>query len=218
MTKRATPEETDNVIQTKVTLNTTGPTTYSAGKWTEEEHERFLKAIKVYGNLWKKVRDCVGTRSCAQIRSHSQKYFRRKRNLKLQELKRTNRLKGMVFLVIEEYYNYAGSASKHGETQATLEHRSVKVETKEERAEGRVEAPKQLEMPSSCNSELICLGDPPEDEPNDLSFGLDRMEILANEEGLLNEANRYESEFQLNGNTFYEQDNEINLPMNNQYY
>eukprot|EP00826_Nyctotherus_ovalis_P022512 TRINITY_DN1743_c0_g2_i10.p4 TRINITY_DN1743_c0_g2~~TRINITY_DN1743_c0_g2_i10.p4 ORF type:complete len:126 (-),score=30.17 TRINITY_DN1743_c0_g2_i10:499-876(-) len=123
MTKRVSPEESKDLIQSKVAVNNTEFNTYNVGKWTEDEHERFLKAIKIHGNLWKKVGDCVGTRSCAQIRSHCQKYFRRKRNMKLQELRRTNRLKGMVFLVIEEYYNYA-SSNKHDEPQTIFEPKS----------------------------------------------------------------------------------------------
>ncbi len=78
------------------------------GKWTDEEHKRFLQALELYGNCWKKVEEYVGTRTCAQIRSHCQKYFRRLRNKTLQELKRTNQLKGKVFIVTKEYYNYSG--------------------------------------------------------------------------------------------------------------
>jgi len=120
MTKRAASEENKDFVQNKVTQNNSGSTTHHTGKWTEDEHERFLKAIKIYGNLWKKVKDCVGTRTCAQIRSHCQKYFRRKRNMKIQELRRANKLKGMVFLVIEEYYNYASCTNKYSENQITF--------------------------------------------------------------------------------------------------
>ena len=79
-----------------------------SGKWTDEEHRRFLQALELYGNCWKKVEEYVRTRSCAQIRSHCQKYFRRMRNKTLQELKRTNQLHGKVFIVTKEYFNYAG--------------------------------------------------------------------------------------------------------------
>ena len=47
------------------------------GRWTPEEHARFLKAIKLYGKEWKKVGKFVGTRSGSQIRSHAQKHFLR---------------------------------------------------------------------------------------------------------------------------------------------
>eukprot|EP00830_Metopus_es_P012826 TRINITY_DN2968_c0_g1_i2.p1 TRINITY_DN2968_c0_g1~~TRINITY_DN2968_c0_g1_i2.p1 ORF type:complete len:229 (+),score=27.58 TRINITY_DN2968_c0_g1_i2:112-798(+) len=49
------------------------------GKWTEDEHKLFLEALEKYGNCWKLVEQFIGTRSCAQIRSHAQKYFRKLR-------------------------------------------------------------------------------------------------------------------------------------------
>ncbi len=45
------------------------------GRWTQEEHTLFLRALDIYGREWKKVETYVKTRSSAQIRSHAQKYF-----------------------------------------------------------------------------------------------------------------------------------------------
>jgi SHAQKYF class myb-like DNA-binding protein len=45
------------------------------GRWTKEEHNRFVEAIRAHGKNWKKVEEAVGTRSGAQIRSHAQKHF-----------------------------------------------------------------------------------------------------------------------------------------------
>jgi SHAQKYF class myb-like DNA-binding protein len=47
----------------------------TSGRWTAEEHRKFVEALKKYGKQWKKVEDYIQTRSGAQIRSHAQKYF-----------------------------------------------------------------------------------------------------------------------------------------------
>lgn len=43
------------------------------GRWTNEEHKKFLEAIEIYGRDWKKVQGYVGTRTSTQARSHAQK-------------------------------------------------------------------------------------------------------------------------------------------------
>jgi SHAQKYF class myb-like DNA-binding protein len=46
--------------------------------WTEEEHERFLQAISVFGAYdHKAIAKFVGSRSQGQVRSHSQKFFKK---------------------------------------------------------------------------------------------------------------------------------------------
>jgi len=49
----------------------------SAGRWSNEEHDRFLRGLDVYGKKWTKVAEVVGTRSTVQVRSHAQKYFQK---------------------------------------------------------------------------------------------------------------------------------------------
>lgn len=47
-----------------------------SGVWSEEEHDRFLAALKLYPNgPWKAVADHVGTRSTRQTQTHAQRYY-----------------------------------------------------------------------------------------------------------------------------------------------
>jgi len=48
----------------------------NSGRWSADEHKRFLAGLDQFGTgNWKKITDMVGTRSCTQIRTHAQKYF-----------------------------------------------------------------------------------------------------------------------------------------------
>ena len=45
------------------------------GRWTYEEHIKFIESFVNYGKRWEIIQKYVGTRSREQIRSHSQKFF-----------------------------------------------------------------------------------------------------------------------------------------------
>jgi SHAQKYF class myb-like DNA-binding protein len=49
----------------------------SSGRWTKEEHQKFVEGLRKFGKNWKQVEEYVGTRNGAQIRSHAQKFFNR---------------------------------------------------------------------------------------------------------------------------------------------
>ncbi len=44
------------------------------GKWTQAEHEAFLKGFDIYGNNWHMISTIVTTRTYMQITTHAQKY------------------------------------------------------------------------------------------------------------------------------------------------
>lgn len=54
---------------------------YNTGRWSEDEHRKFIEAILKYGNEWRSVQSHIKTRSSTQSRSHSQKFFLKIRNI-----------------------------------------------------------------------------------------------------------------------------------------
>ena len=52
------------------------------GRWSEEEHHKFMKAVVDHGKNWKVVQKCVVSRDIAQTRSHAQKFVIRLKSIK----------------------------------------------------------------------------------------------------------------------------------------
>ena len=62
--------------------NDTGNT---IGRWSRDEHKKFIEAIIKFGNNWKEVQEYVNSRTSTQARSHAQKFFEKiKKNNTLQ--------------------------------------------------------------------------------------------------------------------------------------
>ena len=56
---------------------------FSAGRWKEDEHQRFIDGVIKYGNNWRLVQKYVGTRTGTQTRSHAQKFFEKLKRSKI---------------------------------------------------------------------------------------------------------------------------------------
>ena len=50
-------------------------TCYNEGRWSLEEHRKFIEAIVEYRKNWKNIQMYIGTRSSSQVRSHAQKFL-----------------------------------------------------------------------------------------------------------------------------------------------
>ena len=71
---------------------------FKEGKWTDEEHEKFIEGILIFGTEWKKVQEIIKTRSSEQARSHGQKFFKRFKDLfKKNEEKHKRKKKEKIF-------------------------------------------------------------------------------------------------------------------------
>ena len=73
-----TPNKNNSHKEKKCSLN--------EGRWSFEEHIKFIEALVDYGKNWKDVQKYVGTRSPAQARSHAQKFLLKLKMIKNDEL------------------------------------------------------------------------------------------------------------------------------------
>jgi len=47
------------------------------GRWSKEEHEKFLEGIALYGINWRKINTLIKTRTPRQVRSHAQNFYQK---------------------------------------------------------------------------------------------------------------------------------------------
>ena len=97
--KRIIDEETGNTI----------------GRWSREEHKKFIEAIIRFGNNWKQVQEYIDTRTSTQARSHAQKFFEKiKKNKTLKNFKLVNTEYSENFTnsTILQLHNLYGNKSK----------------------------------------------------------------------------------------------------------
>lgn len=55
------------------------------GRWTADEHERFLAGFRIHGHKWKRVQHVVKTRTVTQVRTHAQKFLLKQKRAELEE-------------------------------------------------------------------------------------------------------------------------------------
>jgi SHAQKYF class myb-like DNA-binding protein len=92
---------TENQNEDKFSQKVNPQTEIEKGKWTREEHRKFIVAILTYGNNWKKVQKFIKTRSCSQARSHAQKFLNKLKHVNFVDFKVTSSLSSIS--VLQEY-------------------------------------------------------------------------------------------------------------------
>ena len=56
------------------------------GRWSKEEHRKFIGALKFYGKCWKKIEFYIGTPTANQIRSDAKNIFNKTNKIKKKNL------------------------------------------------------------------------------------------------------------------------------------
>ena len=80
------------------------PRVLKKGRWTEDEHSRFLESLMKFGKDWEKIEEYVGTRDILNIRAHAQKFLSKLVKFIEKGEKRTGKDKDMTDEDIEIYY------------------------------------------------------------------------------------------------------------------
>jgi SHAQKYF class myb-like DNA-binding protein len=134
----------------------------SSGRWTKEEHQRFIDGIRKFGKNWKQVEDYIGTRTGAQIRSHAQKFFNRlerEYNASSDKCKKENSKSATSMIRKESDCSLSTNTSVQGD--------SCQEENQNEDIPLNLKAPKELLRTLSDNASVH--SESPKAEPNELS-------------------------------------------------
>jgi SHAQKYF class myb-like DNA-binding protein len=92
---------------------------YHTGRWTQEEHKKFIQGLFLYGNDWKQIQNLIETRSCPQARSHAQKFFVKLQRSNFLDLKIDEKLSSVKILL--DYANTLKSKDKEKLVQKLYE-------------------------------------------------------------------------------------------------
>ena len=98
----------------------------NVGRWTKDEHQRFLDGLEQYGKEWKQIAAEVATRSVVQTRTHAQKYFQKLLKAAANDGGRTGKFAGatghMAKVLMGEltYGSSTASKSKSGKAAAAI--------------------------------------------------------------------------------------------------
>jgi SHAQKYF class myb-like DNA-binding protein len=79
--KKELLEKTDPKKEKPLLFNTIKKN-MNEGRWSQNEHIKFLRAYVNFGKKYKLSQKYIGSRNSTQIRSHAQKFFRKLKTLK----------------------------------------------------------------------------------------------------------------------------------------
>ncbi len=108
--------------------------TYNLGRWTKTEHQKFIEGLCLFQKDYERVSEYIKTRSIVQVRSHSQKFFKKYKekllkNQKLLSMKEkisSFSIKQLIKIFILCKKNKCSSNLKIKEMISTIKKRRIK--------------------------------------------------------------------------------------------
>jgi len=122
------------------------------GRWTLKEHIRYLQAIDRYGLNWKKIKKVIKTRTSNQIRSHNQKFLKKIKQCKDEDL-------GIDFTLdsihnMKDVIKHIRSVNNEFDVVNVLLYMSEKCYTKNKPSNKLVEIEKELNINNLFNDDI----------------------------------------------------------------